>query len=52
MNLVSHSPLMVSAEVHPEVIIRMAGSATNLGQGVGELGEAFGTHQSNPGQSS
>lgn len=52
MNLVSQSPLMVSAEVHPEVIIRMVGSATNLGQGVGGLGEAFGTHQSNPGQSS
>ena len=30
MNLVSQSTLMVSAEVHPEVIIRMVGSATKL----------------------
>lgn len=39
MNLASQSPLMVSAEVHPEVIIRMVGSATNLGQGVGGWGK-------------
>ena len=51
MNLVSQSTLMVSAEVHPEVIIRMVGSATKL-EGVEWGSGGFGTRQSNPGQSS